>query len=85
MKTEPKHGYTTREVSRRYRVGEDKVRHWIARGELKAINTSTTLCAKPRWVITAEAMAEFEKRRAGAQPPKPERRRQPAMRDFYPD
>ena len=85
MSVEASHGHTTREVARRYRVGEDKVRLWIRRGELAAINTSATLCAKPRWVITSEALADFEKRRAGAQPPKPERRLRAAGRDFYPD
>lgn len=78
-------GYTTREVAHRFRVGEDKVRAWIARGELKAINTSATLCGKPRWVITPDALTEFERRRAGGPPPKPERRRRTAGRDFYPD
>ena len=85
MTTEQAHGHTTRDVSRRYRVGEDKVRGWIARGELKAINTAAALCGKPRWVITSDALAEFERRRAGGQPPKPERRRRIAGRDFYPD
>jgi len=72
-------------VARRYRVGEDKVRGWIRRGELAAINTAATLCGKPRWVISAEALAEFERRRAGGPPPKPpcRRRRQQAI-DYYP-
>ena len=85
MKTEPQHGYTTREVARRYRVGEDKVRGWIRRGELKAINTSAALCGKPRWVITSDALTEFEGRRSGGQPPKPARCRRTVARDFYPD
>ena len=41
-------GYTVREVALRLRVGEDKVRNWIARGELLAINTATVVCGKPR-------------------------------------
>ena len=64
-------GLTVRDVSRRYRVGEDKVRAWIARGELRAINTSTLLCSRPRWVVPVDALAEFERRRAGGPPPKP--------------
>jgi hypothetical protein len=44
-------GLTVRDVARRYRVGEDKVRGWIARGELAAINTATVMCGRPRWVI----------------------------------
>ena len=70
----------------RYRVGEDKVRGWITRGELRAINTSAVLCGKRRWVIPPEALAEFEKRRAGGPPPAPARRhRRQAQVDFYPD
>ncbi len=37
-------GLTVRDVACRYRVGEDKVRGWIARGELRAINTAKVLC-----------------------------------------
>jgi transposase len=79
-------GLTVRDVARRYRVGEDKVRAWIARGELKAINTAAVLCGRPRWVVPVDALAEFERRRAGGPPPKPQRRRrQPAPIDYYPD
>jgi transposase len=78
-------GLTVHDVARRYRVGEDKVRNWITRGELRAVNTATTLCGRPRWVIPPEALAEFEARRSGAQvsEPRPRRRRVQAI-DFYP-
>ena len=79
-------GFTVADVARRYRVGEDKVRAWIARGELAAVNTATALCGRPRWVIPAEALPAFERRRASTPPPKPaRRRRQSAAIDFYPD
>jgi excisionase family DNA binding protein len=79
-------GLTVREVARRYRVGEDKVRAWIKRGELHAINTAARLCGKPRWVIPPEALAEFEKGRRGGPAPKPQhRRRRKAEIDFYAD
>jgi hypothetical protein len=79
-------GFTTADIARRYRVGEDKVRAWIRLGELRAINTAGRLCGKPRWVIPPEALDEFEKRRAGGPPPTPvRRRRRPAQMDFYPD
>jgi hypothetical protein len=67
----PPAGLTVREVARRYRVGPDKVRGWIARGELAAVNTASALCGKPRWVITADALTRFEKRRAAGPPPDP--------------
>jgi transposase len=80
-------GYTPREIAKRYRVSPDKVRGWIKRGELVAINTAPRLCGKPRWVITPEALARFEAGRQAIAPPKPmtRRRRQPAMVDYYPD
>jgi hypothetical protein len=82
----PASSKTVREVARRFRVGEDKVRGWIARGELQAINTAATLCGKPRWVITPDALAAFEKSRTGGPLPKPQRRRrQHALVDFFPD
>ena len=80
-------GLTVREVARRYRVGEDKVRAWIRSGELRAINTAAVVCGKCRWVIPPEALSEFERRR-GASPPQPkprQKRRQQGAIDFYPD
>ncbi len=85
MSAGPLRGLTVADVARRYRVGEDKVRRWIAGGELKGINTATALCAKPRWVIPPEALAEFERRRAGGPPPKPPRRLRTTVVDYYPD
>jgi hypothetical protein len=80
-------GLTVADVARRYRVSADKVRRWIAKAELHAVNTAANLCGKPRWVIPPEALAAFEKRRAGAAPPKPPRRRRrpAAVIDFFPD
>jgi transposase len=81
-----KSGLTVRDLARRYRVGEDKVRSWIRRGELAAVNTATVLCGRPRWVVSPEALAAFEQRRAGGPPPKPQRRRRHrAAVDYYPD
>jgi transposase len=82
----PAAGLTVAEVARRYRVGEDKVRGWIRRGELRAINTATALCGKPRWVILPDDLVTFEKRRTSEPPPKPVRRRkQTHIRDYSPD
>ena len=85
MSASPQHGYTTADVARRYRVSEDKVRAWIRLGELRAVNTSANLCGRPRWIVSAEALAAFEARRAGVQPAMPIRRRRPAGRDWFPD
>jgi hypothetical protein len=83
----PPRGYTVRDVSRRYRVSPEKVRAWIARGELLAINTASVMCGKPRWVVTAEALEQFERgRQTAAPPPKVVRHKRPkGTVDFYPD
>jgi len=83
---DPACGFTVAEFARRYRVGCDKVRSWIAKGELKAINTASSLLGKPRWVIPADALAEFEKRRSSGPAPKPPRRRRRAAEvvDYFP-
>jgi hypothetical protein len=53
---------------------------------MHAVNTARSLCARPRWVVSREALARFEQRRAGGPPPKPPRRRRRLVtRDFYPD
>jgi transposase len=79
-------GLTVRDAARRYRVSPDKVRGWINRGELPAVNTAAALCGKPRWLILPEGLAAFERRRAGGPTLKPpRRRRRPQMVDFYPD
>jgi hypothetical protein len=83
----PPRGLTVRDVAVRYRVGPDKVRGWIARGELRAINTAGVACGKPRWVITQESLAAFERRRVGGPAVKPakRRKRQAEVTDYYPD
>jgi transposase-like protein len=80
-------GHTVADVARRYRVGEDKVRAWVRRGELAAVNVASSLCARPQLRITPEALAAFERGRSTAPPPRPaRRRRQPAgMVDYFPD
>jgi hypothetical protein len=68
------------------RVSPDRVRAWIKSGELGAVNVAQHHCGKPRYVILLHHLSEFERRRAGAEPPKPQRRqRRPEWEDFYPD
>jgi hypothetical protein len=82
----PARGYTPRELARLLRVSPDRIRAWITRGELGAINTAPVLCGKPRFVVLPHHLAEFELRRRAAAPPKPSRRQQrPAVVDYYPD
>lgn len=80
-------GYTTADLSARWRVSPDKVRGWIERGELAALNVATHACARPRYVVTADAVAAFERRRSAAPTPKAPRRRRAKseIHDYYPD
>lgn len=80
-------GLTVADVAKRFRVSPDKVRTWIRRGDLPAINTADRRCARPRFVVTPESLAAFERRRQAATPnaPKPKRRKRTALVDYYPD
>jgi len=86
MPSDLTHGLTVADVAKRYRVSPDKVRAWIRRGELAAINTSSAMCGKPRFVILPEALSAFERGRGAAASPKPPRRRRRSeLVDFFPD
>jgi hypothetical protein len=77
---------TVRDLASRLRVSPDKIRGWIKRGELSAINTADAQCGKPRYVVLPEHLAAFERRRVAGPQPKPARRRKrSAVVDFYPD
>ena len=52
--------YGVRDLTKRFAVGEHTVLGWIRAGELRAVNVSRTLGGRPRWRITAEALAAFE-------------------------
>jgi hypothetical protein len=80
-------GYTTQDIANRYRVGLGTVLGWIRLGELRAINRAAARSGRPRWVITVDALAEFELGRQAETPTRGprRRRRQPATVDFYPD
>lgn len=79
-------GWTPNELGRLLRVSPDRVRAWIVAGELQAVNTAAALCGKPRYVILPHQLADFERRRQAATPPKPQRRRKRTnMTDYYPD
>jgi hypothetical protein len=79
-------GLTVREIAKRYRISQAKVRLFIAKGELRAVNVATSLAGKPRWVVTRDSLVSFERLRAGGSPPSPpRRRRRQTLVDFFPD
>jgi hypothetical protein len=78
-------GLTVADLARRWRVSPDKVRAWIKARQLSAINTATALCARPRFIISPDAVAAFERQRSAGAPPRPRRRKRTKAFDFYPD
>ncbi len=79
-------GMTPQDVARLLRVSPDRVRAWIAAGQLSAVNTARSRCGKPRYVVLPRHLAEFERLLSVAPPTKPvQRRRRPVEIDFYPD
>jgi hypothetical protein len=86
VRTETSRGLTVRDVAKRYRVSPDKVRAWIRRGELAALNTADAASPKPRFIIVPESLERFERGRSAAEPkPAPRRKRKPIAIDFFPD
>ena len=79
-------GFSVADLCRRWKVGPDKVRGFLRRGELVAVNVAARLGGRPQWRIPYESVEAFERRRSSAPPPKlPRRRRKPTdFVDFYP-
>jgi hypothetical protein len=84
--TAPAAGLTVADLARRWRIGPDKIRGFLRRGELVGVNVAASLVGKPQWRITLESVKAFEARRTSAPSPKPARRRKrTAIIDYYPD
>jgi excisionase family DNA binding protein len=67
---------TPPELAERLKVHPEKIRRWIERGELAAVNVADRIGGRPRWRITAEALEDFLRRRATPGPgPRIRRRR----------
>ena len=82
----PLKGYSVADLCHRWKIGGDKVRSFLRRGELVGVNLAGSLSAKPQWRITPEEVERFEKRRSSAPLPKTtRRRRQREATDFFPD
>ena len=61
--TSTKSRITPPQLARHMGVSPDKILHWIRTGELRAFNAATRVGGRPRYLISADAVAEFEKRR----------------------
>jgi hypothetical protein len=78
-------GFRVADLCRRWKVGPDKIRGFLRRGELIGVNLASNLSGKPQWRITPESVEEFEERRSSKPLPKPiRRRRAQAAIDFFP-
>jgi hypothetical protein len=78
---------TPPEIARRYGVANNKVLEWIHTGELAALNLARRGCDRPRYSITPESLAAFERARAVAPQadPTPKLRRRAAggVKEFF--
>src|SRR5262245_38632937 len=83
---DPQAGLTVADLAARLRVSPDKVRAWLRSGELVGVNTTASLCGRPRFVITPDALGAFLARRsaATARPARRKRKRTGEV-DYYPD
>ena len=61
-------GLTPPQAAKRLGVSPDKIRAWIASGELVATNVAANGSSRPRWRIAEQDLVAFERRR---QPEKP--------------
>lgn len=85
-RTPPTGPLTVADVAARYGVASGTVLKWITAGDLAAVNVSRSARSrKPRWRITAAALAAFEARRAPqVAAPRQQRRQKPAdVIEFY--
>jgi len=82
----PAAGVTVPELAKLLRVGQDKIRGWIKKGMLGAVNTASEECGTKRFVIMPWHLAEWEKRRnAGPAPKQVKSKKQTTRIDHYPD
>lgn len=77
--------YGIKDICERFAVGEHTALGWIRSGELKAVNVNRRGEGRPKWRITAEALAAFEQLRTPSPPtPKTARKKKRSdMIEFY--
>ena len=88
LDTNPIRGWTVRELARYLRIGPDRVRAMIRRGELGAVSTAPTRSGRPRFIVLPHHLLEWERRHQAATTHTPatrRRRRRTQPIDYYPD
>jgi hypothetical protein len=72
----PKTHFFPKDIAARYGVGIDRVLSWIRDRDLVALNLAKRAESKrPRYVVTLEALLDFEQRRAMVPPARALRRK----------
>lgn len=76
---------TPPKLAKRWGVSAETVIGFILAGELEGFNVASRNSTRPRYRITREAIADFERRRSAVVAPTPRRRRkaQTGVRTFY--
>jgi excisionase family DNA binding protein len=77
---------TPPQIAKRLNVSPDKVRGWIAKGELNATNVATGKGGRPRYRVSETDLADFQKKRQPSKPsaPAPRRRKKdPHVIEFF--
>lgn len=62
IQQDPKQKFTVRQVAAKWAVSPETVRGWIHSGKLRAVSTSGIGAKRPTYRISADALAEFERR-----------------------
>ena len=56
------------EVARERGIGVSKVLGWIKSGQLDAVNCAASADGQPRWRVSREALAAFDRQRKAVRP-----------------
>jgi len=82
----PDRGMSPRQAARLIGVAVSKILTWVRSGEMPAINVASVRCGKPQYRILPHHLAQWERGRMAAPPPRPRRRRKRSeLVDYFPD
>ena len=78
MAVDERDAFTPPQIAKRWGSSPEQVIGLILAGELGAFNIARKGASRPRWRISREHLADFERRRSAVVTPKPKRKRRPA-------